>query len=166
VDNNLGWAIGYTQTGTGGILKTTDGGNNWEINTGNLNSKLNALCIKDNYGWAVGENGLILRTTDAGVAWIEDESDNIPPTEFVLEQNYPNPFNPSTVISYRLPVISKVTLKVYDILGREVVTLVNEEQPAGNYEVEFNSKAISSGIYFYTLQAGSFISTKKMILLK
>ncbi|MCK7518766.1 MAG: hypothetical protein MZV64_14090 [Ignavibacteriales bacterium] len=66
------------------------------IDTGNLPAKLNALHIKDNYGWAVGENGLILRTTDAGAVWVEDENDNSLPTEFVLEQNYPNPFNPST----------------------------------------------------------------------
>jgi len=170
VDNSLGWGIGYDSSGVGGILKTTDGGNSWEINAGNLPAKLNALHIKDNYGWAVGEKGLILRTTDAGAVWVEDEIDNILPTEFVLEQNYPNPFNPSTVISYRLPVISKVTLKVYDLLGREVVTLVNEEQPAGNYEVEFNLASdvrdLASGIYFYNLRAGGFVSTKKMLLLK
>jgi hypothetical protein len=86
--------------------------------------------------------------------------------EFSLSQNYPNPFNPSTVISYRLPVIGFVTLKVYDILGREVVTLVNEEKSIGIYEVEFNATGFPSGIYFYKLQAGPFTETKKMILLK
>jgi hypothetical protein len=85
---------------------------------------------------------------------------------FSLEQNYPNPFNPSTVIGYRLPVNSDVTLKVFDLLGREVATLVDEFKPAGKYEVEFNSKDLSSGIYFYTIQAGSFTKTEKMILLK
>jgi hypothetical protein len=86
--------------------------------------------------------------------------------DFALLQNYPNPFNPSTAISYRLPVSSQVTLKVYDILGTEIETLVNEEKPAGSYEIEFNAVGLSSGIYFYKLQAGSFIQTKKMILLK
>ncbi|MCK7518770.1 MAG: hypothetical protein MZV64_14110 [Ignavibacteriales bacterium] len=71
---------------------------------GNLPAKLNALHIKDNYGWVVGDNGLILRTTDAGAVWVEDENDDILPTEFVLEQNYPNPFNPSTTISWQSPV--------------------------------------------------------------
>jgi hypothetical protein len=85
---------------------------------------------------------------------------------FSLEQNYPNPFNPSTVIGYRLPVNSDVTLKVFDLLGREVATLVDEFKPAGKYEVEFNGKDLSSGIYFYTIQAGSFTKTEKMILLK
>jgi hypothetical protein len=100
--------------------------------------------------------------------------DIIQPEEFILQQNYPNPFNPNTVISYQLPVSSFVTLKVYDILGNEIVTLVNEELASGNYKVEFNADRISSGIYFYTLNAGSpstgsgqgFIETRKMILLK
>ncbi len=95
------------------------------------------------------------------------------PNVFSLEQNYPNPFNPSTVIRYQLPVSSDVTLKVYDILGKEVVTLVDEYKPAGKYEVEFNAlssfrlvRNLTSGTYFYQLQAGSFIETKKMSLLK
>jgi hypothetical protein len=88
------------------------------------------------------------------------------PTEFILYQNYPNPFNPSTVISYQLAVGSRVTLKVYDILGNEVATLVNEEKPAGSYEVKWSAESLSSGVYFYQLIAGSYLETKKMILLR
>ncbi|HAS81032.1 TPA: hypothetical protein DD445_01665 [Candidatus Nomurabacteria bacterium] len=88
------------------------------------------------------------------------------PSEFVLSQNYPNPFNPSTTINYQVPEKNLVTLKVYDILGREIETLVNEEKPIGNYEVNFNASNLPSGAYFYKLQAGSFVETKKMILLK
>ncbi|MBK9096685.1 MAG: T9SS type A sorting domain-containing protein [bacterium] len=88
------------------------------------------------------------------------------PYSYTLSQNYPNPFNPSTVISYRLPVTSNVSLKVYDVLGNEIATLVNEEKPAGEYEVEFNAAKLPSGIYFYKLEAGSFSETKKMILMK
>ena len=95
------------------------------------------------------------------------------PVEFSLFQNYPNPFNPSTVISYQLAVNSQVTLKVYNVLGNEVATLVNEEKPTGVYEVEFNTSNLASGVYFYQLQAGTsassgqgFLSTKKMSLLK
>ena len=88
------------------------------------------------------------------------------PTKFNLAQNYPNPFNPSTKISWQSPVGSWQTIKVYDVLGNEVATLVNEEKPAGNYEVNFNSSHLASGIYFYRLQAGSFVQTKKMILIK
>ena len=89
---------------------------------------------------------------------------------YKLEQNYPNPFNPSTRIQYQVSSISHVTLKVYNVLGNEIATLVNEEKPAGTYEVEFQSTVcghqLASGIYFYNLTAGSFIQTKKMILLK
>lgn len=88
------------------------------------------------------------------------------PKEFKLEQNFPNPFNPTTKIQYQLPQDARVTLKVYDILGSEVVTLVNEEQEAGYKEVQFNGSNIASGMYVYRLQAGDYISTKKMMLLK
>ena len=88
------------------------------------------------------------------------------PGTYKLEQNYPNPFNPSTVISYQLPAAGNVTLKVYDILGREVAVLVNEEKPAGSYDVKFAGINIPSGVYFYTLTAGNFIQTKKLMLLK
>ncbi len=88
------------------------------------------------------------------------------PKSFALNQNYPNPFNPSTVISYDLPVKGDVTLKIYDVLGREVATLVNEKQNAGSYKVTFNASKLSSGVYFYQLQAGSFSSVKKLILMK
>jgi hypothetical protein len=90
----------------------------------------------------------------------------VSPEEFSLEQNYPNPFNPSTSIQYRVSSTSNVSLKVYDVLGNEVATLVNEEKPAGSYEVKFDASGLSSGIYFYKLQSGSFVETKKMLLLK
>ena len=88
------------------------------------------------------------------------------PRTFELGQNYPNPFNPSTVISYQLPVASEVSLKVYDMLGREVATLVSGRQEAGRYSVSFNAASLSSGVYFYRLQAGAFVETKKMMLVK
>jgi hypothetical protein len=88
------------------------------------------------------------------------------PEQFSLEQNYPNPFNPSTTIRYSVPTTEFVTLKVYDVLGNEVATLVNEEKPAGSYEVNFNAAKLSSGMYLYSLQAGSYTQTKKLILMK
>jgi hypothetical protein len=92
--------------------------------------------------------------------------DNYEPNNFYLFQNYPNPFNPSTKIQYAVGNRQFVSLKVYDILGRQVATLVNEEKPSGSYTIEFNAGELSSGIYFYQLQAGEFISTKKLVLLK
>ena len=95
---------------------------------------------------------------------VEDEITT--PLVFALEQNYPNPFNPSTKIKWQSPTNSWQTLKVYDVLGNEVATLINESKPAGTFEVEWNASALSSGIYLYRLQIGYFIETKKMIVLK
>jgi len=88
------------------------------------------------------------------------------PTGFALEQNYPNPFNPSTAIRFQTTEYGFATLKVYDVLGSEVATLVNEPLNAGEYETAFNASNYSSGIYFYRLQAGSSTQVKKMILMK
>ena len=88
------------------------------------------------------------------------------PDKYELSQNYPNPFNPSTRIKYSILADGLVTLKVYDVLGSEVTTLVNENKQAGFYEVEFNASSLANGVYFYRLQAGDFVETKKMILLK
>ena len=88
------------------------------------------------------------------------------PAEFSLSQNYPNPFNPTTIIGWQSPVNSWQTLKIYDVLGNEIATLVNEEKPAGKYELTFDASKFTSGVYFYRLRAGSFVETKKMILLR
>jgi hypothetical protein len=87
------------------------------------------------------------------------------PRDFALNQNYPNPFNPSTTISYSLPKAAIVSLRIFNALGQEVATLVNEQKEAGYYQVQWNAN-VSSGIYFYRLQAGEYVETKKMILLK
>jgi hypothetical protein len=86
--------------------------------------------------------------------------------DFSLEQNYPNPFNPSTKINYTLAERSNVTIKVYDVLGNEIATLINTTQEAGAYDVNFDASQLSSGLYIYTLSAGNFTSSKKMMLLK
>jgi len=106
----------------------------------------------------------ILKTLQ-GVTEVEDAA---VPQEFSLEQNYPNPFNPTTNIKFKISDYGLVTLKVYDVLGNEVATLVNEEKDAGSYKVEFSTSTLqlTSGIYFYTLSAGNFKETKKMILMK
>ncbi|MBP8976205.1 MAG: T9SS type A sorting domain-containing protein, partial [Bacteroidetes bacterium] len=88
------------------------------------------------------------------------------PKEYALHQNYPNPFNPVTKISYEIPVKSQVTLKVYDMLGREVARLYDGEREAGRYEAEFNGMRFASGVYFYKLEAGSYTAVKKLLLVK
>ena len=88
------------------------------------------------------------------------------PADYMLAQNYPNPFNPTTVISSQLPVNSYVTLKVYDVLGREVATLIDNDLPAGEYSIPFDGKDLSSGVYIYCLRAENFVQTKQMVLAK
>lgn len=88
------------------------------------------------------------------------------PAEFLLWQNYPNPFNPSTTISYTVPKRSQVTLKIYDVLGRVLQTLVEETQDAGVYKVRLDASGLASGVYFYRFMGGSFVDTKKLILLR
>ena len=88
------------------------------------------------------------------------------PGEFTLAQNYPNPFNPTKQIMYGLPQQSRVRLTIYNVLGQEVATLVDEEQEAGSYQVRFDARGLASGIYFYRLQAGEFVETKNLLLVK
>ena len=113
----------------------------------------------------------LVRDIDSATDVQEDESSNSMPNDFQLYQNYPNPFNPETTISYTVQAASNVSLKVYDVLGREVATLVNEYKQAGTYNEKFNVKtrhnaSLQSGVYFYRLQVGNFSQTKKFILLK
>ena len=100
-------------------------------------------------------------------SWTPTSVENdLTPAAFALEQNYPNPFNPATMIKFSIPEASNVSLKIYDVLGNEVSNIVNGQLDAGQYEYNFSAENLSSGIYFYTLQAGDFTSTKKMILMK
>ena len=131
-----------------------------------MSDSINALVIS-------GSN--IYAGTVAGGVWKRPLSDNevsVPqeknevPRQFVLSQNYPNPFNPSTNISFSIPAKSFVSLKVFDLLGKEVATIVSEEMSAGTYSRQWNAVTMSSGVYFYRLQAGSFIETKKLVLLR
>ncbi|MHB8338047.1 MAG: T9SS type A sorting domain-containing protein, partial [Ignavibacteriaceae bacterium] len=108
----------------------------------------------------VSENTSVLNVTDV------KKENNQTPTAFTLSQNYPNPFNPSTVIKYSVPKSGIVTLKVYNMLGQEVATLVNQMQNSGNYIVNFNANNLASGVYMYRIQSGDFTLTKKMELLK
>lgn len=111
----------------------------------------------------------------SGVIFVQEATDindeNITLNSFNLQQNFPNPFNPKTKIRFTIPAnqingISNVVLKVFNVLGNDVATLLDEEKPAGSYEIEFDASELSSGIYFYKLQAGNFIDTKKMVLMK
>jgi hypothetical protein len=142
-------------------------GSTWVNNTkitntfdGNNNMTVQLVEWWDGSTW-VNANNILFSYTVVGVEQLLDVID-----AYSLSNNYPNPFNPSTTISYSVPELSFVTIIVYDVLGKEISTLVNNEKPVGSYEVEFNATALPSGIYFYKLQAGSFVETKEMVLMK
>ncbi|MBS1493958.1 MAG: T9SS type A sorting domain-containing protein [Bacteroidetes bacterium] len=168
VNSLTGYVCGTNLGNDCSVLKTTNGGLNWaRQNTGTSNI-LNSVYFSDaNTGFVVGEAGTILKTTNGGasVVGIHNLSAELPKTHY-LSQNYPNPFNPVTKIKFELPKNSFVKIIVYDISGKEIETLVNENLKAGYYETDFNGSNRSSGIYFYKLITNDFIETKKMILVK
>ena len=153
--------------GNGTILRTTNGGASWIAQASGTNIRLYGVFFTDaNTGTAVGWLGTILRTTTGGVVSVKDVRQSEIPREVALHQNYPNPFNPSTNIGFTIQTSGSTLLKVFDVLGREVATLVNEEIQPGTYEVTWDAKDLPSGVYFYNLQTGTFVQTRKMILLK
>jgi hypothetical protein len=125
--------------------------------------------IFDNVGhdhWMDGWDATVYTLDFSNIVSVDGQSGDQLPKSYALSQNYPNPFNPTTSISYDIPQNSYVSLKIFDVLGNEVQTLVNEKQDAGNYTVTFNADGITSGIYFYQLETGNFVTTKKMVLMK
>ncbi|MEJ2494029.1 MAG: T9SS type A sorting domain-containing protein [Ignavibacteriaceae bacterium] len=160
----------YAGTFTFGVYYSDDNGETWTqkssgLNTYNSSIVLSMIIYKDNHLYAGTAAGLF-RSKNVITSINDEENTDKIPTGYSLLQNYPNPFNPSTTISYQLVKGGKVTLKVYDVLGEEIVTLINEYKPTGRYEVEFDAANLPSGVYFYQLRAGDFIQTKKMLLLK
>ena len=161
-----------------GVWRSTNYGNTWtQINDGLGSGAYNVLSLgtDDQYLFAGTVSSSIWRRPLSQVVTDVNEEINILPEQYYLEQNYPNPFNPYTTIKYSIPNITlsgnaiegfRVQLKIYDVLGNEVATLVNEEKAAGFYEVQFDASNLSSGIYFYKLSASSFTEIKKMTLIK
>lgn len=162
--------------GSGDVLIRIDGKNMYSNILADTSVGKTILKVSDKFSfiqgvvwYAFGRYKIVPRgNADFGTrtTGIQENPDLYRPAVFTLEQNYPNPFNPSTVISYNLPVGGNVLLKVYNLLGQEVGTLVNQNQSAGHYSVRFDSKGLPTGIYLYRLSSGSFVQAKRMILLK
>jgi hypothetical protein len=175
ISQDTGWVIDEVY---GAVKKTIDGGVNW-INQLTSSSTLFSVFFVNHFtGWVVGSNGVIYKTTNGGgPVGIESYDYNIPKS-FSLSQNYPNPFNPSTEIKFSIPSPSpskmergpgsevQVSLRIYDILGRELATLVSEQLKPGTYEYEWDGSNFASGIYFYKLETEDFSQTKRMVLIK
>ncbi|MDQ3020407.1 MAG: T9SS type A sorting domain-containing protein [Bacteroidota bacterium] len=165
---NEGWAsLGIVDS----FLVSTNGGSKWKLKGTPNGAKIYKLFFIDSLnGWAVGNDGVILKY-NSNLLDISENNFSIP-NAITLYQNYPNPFNPFTVISYQLTVSNYVSLKVYDVTGKEIATLVNQKQIAGSFSVDFNAGNFPSGIYLYELRAveeytgKKYSQTKKMIILK
>jgi Secretion system C-terminal sorting domain len=147
-----------------GVFISTDNGANWKaVNTKMINQNIYSLVVVGNYLFAGGDNTIWKRQ----IAEMTDvKNDYALSVEYELSQNYPNPFNPTTIINYKIPQSNLVSIKIYDLLGREIETLINEIQLPGNYSVTFNGKNLPSGVYFYKFSAGNFVMNKKMLLIK
>lgn len=165
LDANTGWISSKDDQGHAFIKQTTDGGASWTTHgtfTG-YGSIYSIYFYDAQNGWVTGFDPPSIYHYSGTT----DNSDQINPVnEFELQQNYPNPFNPGTRIQYSINSSKFVSLKVYDVLGNEIATLVSEDKPAGNYEVDFTSSGLTSGVYFYQLKSGSYLETRKMILMK
>ena len=149
-----------------GVLVSTDTGKTWyPFNAGMSHTTVLSLMISNKTLFAATDRGVWTFSLPDVITTIKRKTVETP-VRFSLSQNYPNPFNPATKINYQLAVSSMVTLKVYDILGREVARLVHGRQNAGEYTVTFNAGSLSSGVYFYRLTAGGFAATKKLMLIK
>ncbi|NOS85592.1 MAG: T9SS type A sorting domain-containing protein [Ignavibacteria bacterium] len=162
VNTTYGWA----SCNFGKIMKSTDVGTNWVTEQTPVSTDLNSIYFTTNEtGWTCGDGGVILKTTNGGITAVQQTGTAIP-GRFLLSQNFPNPFNPVTSINFDIPKSSFTKLIVFDQIGREVAVLVNEQLAPGSYKYDWNAVDYPSGIYFYKLQSGEFIETKKMILLK
>jgi photosystem II stability/assembly factor-like uncharacterized protein len=171
VDQNTGVAVGDSGT----IIRSTDNGQTWIAEQSNTQLSIMSVNFGNaSKGITVGEAGTTLYTYDGGITWSSRSLIQKQRTTFCqtqpkvldVKQNYPNPFNPSTQITYVLPCDSKVSLKVYDMIGREVANLVNDFQTAGSHSVTFNANNLSSGIYFYKMTTGDYSVVKRMMLVK
>ena len=148
-------------------MKSTNTGVNWipqqSITTENLSS---ADFTNGNTGYACGSRGTIIKTRTGGTTNIVNQISALMPENFLLRQNFPNPFNPVTHMQFGIPKSGFVSLKVFDMLGREIKTLINEIKPAGSYEVLFDGTDLASGVYFYKIESVDFTATKKMVLIR
>jgi hypothetical protein len=158
---------------TNGVFLSSDNGANWaQANSGLSDTVVNGLAISVRNIFACINNGIWWRPLSEMITSVERLTYELP-THFNLDQNYPNPFNPGTMIRYSIPTQSKLLIKVYDVLGNEIATLMDEEKSVGAYELTWNAAQLPSGVYFYQLratpnggQAGNFVQTRKMILIK
>jgi|WetSurMetagenome_2_1015567.scaffolds.fasta_scaffold61523_2 photosystem II stability/assembly factor-like uncharacterized protein len=158
---------GYVSTSPGSVLKTTNNGLNWITQMTDTASVFLSIYFSSvDTGYVCGSYGKIYKTVNGGNSIGVKQIEKNIPEKYDLSQNYPNPFNPNTKIRFRIKESGLVTLNVYDLLGKEVVTIINGNMQPGTYETLFDGKGLNSGMYIYKLQAGNYTETKKMCLIK
>ena len=174
--NGMGTCTSFALSGSnlfagsffGGVYLFNDSSRNWQLADSGLPSSnaIYALNINSGYLFAGTANGIWRRPLSEMITSADDDSRRISPMKFSLDQNFPEPFNPSTQITYTLAKSTNVSLKIYDILGREIATMVNGKNQPGEHTITWNASNVPSGVYFYRLTAGDFVQTKKMVLMK
>ena len=167
INQDTGWIGGGWNSPNNSVISyTSNGGVSWIPQKENYFTGVNSLhFINSLTGWAALSNGNIMKTTTGGFVSVSNIGNEIP-NEFKLFQNYPNPFNPITNIRFDIPRSSQVKLIIYDALGREVATLVDEKLSAGSYKVDWNSSDYSSSVYYYKLETNELIKVRKMVMIK
>lgn len=162
----------FVATWAGGVYVSTNNGESW-YTVGLNGANVSSLIVASAAGRGTSSSAVLYAGTASGVIYKNEnplsnvkQVNTMVPEEFAMMQNYPNPFNPATNIVFDVPFESKVTLKVYNVLGEEIRTLINSDYKAGRYSVEFDARSLSSGVYIYRLSAGSVNITKKMLLQK
>ena len=162
-EDSTGYCVGYG----GSILKSTNRGVNWITQQGITSEDLSSSdFVNGNTGYACGSRGTIIKTRTGGTTNIVNQISTLLPENFFLRQNFPNPFNPVTHLQFGISKSGFVSLKVFDVLGREIKTLINEIKPAGSYDVLFDGTDLASGVYFYNIEFIDFAETKRMILIR
>ncbi len=169
LDNNIGYATaryamsleGFSYP-KGYIYKTVDQGRSWEKIFEQQWQEMFGVCETPNYIYFVGMS--VVKRLQLNMVGAHSQETTV--SNYLLSQNYPNPFNPTTKISYSVPVSDIVSLTIFDVTGKKLQTLINEQKSSGNYEVEFDASNLSSGTYYYKISAGEFTETKRMVLIK
>jgi photosystem II stability/assembly factor-like uncharacterized protein len=174
INPSTGWIGGYMGADSSLISYTTNSGANWTLQKKNFESRVRKIFfLNESTGWVAlydwgmpsPPNKRIMKTTTSGITHIKNVN-NVTPSSYSLGQNYPNPFNPVTNVKFSIINSGNVKLIMYDVMGREVQTLVNEKLQPGTYETSFDGSKLNSGVYFYKLSVGDFLETKRMLLIK
>ena len=168
VNDVTGWFLGVDRSypGIGRLYVSNNGGISFQQMLSLMNFDVKGFSFLDPLnGYVCGDSGKVLKTTNGGITFVNNITENTP-RSYNLSQNYPNPFNPVTNFGFRIAEFGLVKLTIYDAIGKEIAIIVNEELQPGSYNVDWDASNYPSGVYFYKLESGDFVESKKMVLIK